>query len=53
MPAVKSAENGDTKAERFRDFVRRAFPGIDVDSIEGFYPQLERYVMYRGLWTAN
>jgi methylase of polypeptide subunit release factors len=48
LSVVESAENEDTKADRFRDFVRRAFPEIDVGSIGGFYPELEKYVKYWG-----
>lgn len=48
LSAIESAENEDTKADRFRDFVRRVFPEINVDSIGGFYPELEKYVRYRG-----
>ena len=37
-----------TRADRFRDFVRRAFPNIEVDSLRGFYPELEKYLKAPG-----
>ncbi|MDW7985795.1 MAG: N-6 DNA methylase [Nitrososphaerota archaeon] len=48
LDAVRFAENEDTKADRFRDFIRRAFPEIDVGFLGGFYPDLEKYVKYIG-----
>lgn len=46
LDAVKLAQNEDTKADRFRDFIRRAFPEIDVGPLGGYYPELEKYVKY-------
>ncbi|RLI40687.1 hypothetical protein DRO64_08635, partial [Candidatus Bathyarchaeota archaeon] len=46
LGAVRSAQNEDTKADRFRDFIRRAFPEIDVGHLGGYYPELEKYIKY-------
>ena len=46
LGAVKAAENEDTKADRFRSFIRRAFPEIEVSHLGGYYPELEKFVKY-------
>jgi methylase of polypeptide subunit release factors len=46
--SVEQADNEYTKADRFRDFIRKLFPDIGVGSLGGFYPELEKYVKYSG-----
>ncbi len=48
LVAVEGADNEITRADRFRDFIRKAFPNIDVGHLGGFYPELEKYVKYSG-----
>jgi len=48
LSMVESTENEDTKADRFRDFIRRAFPEINFESLSGFYPEINKYVRYLG-----
>lgn len=48
LEAVEAAPNEDTKADRFRDFIRRAFPEVEIGPLGGYYPDLERYVRYSG-----
>lgn len=43
---VKEATNEATKADRFRDFIRRVFPKADVGSISGFYPDIDKFVKF-------
>ena len=48
LMVVEGADNEITRADRFRDFIRKAFPNIDVGHLGGFYPELEKYVKYSG-----
>jgi len=43
---VKDATNEATKADRFRDFIRRVFPKADVGSLQGFYPDIDKFVKF-------
>ncbi|MEM4467103.1 MAG: N-6 DNA methylase [Nitrososphaerota archaeon] len=48
LEAVEAAPNEATKADRFVDFIRRVFHGVDVGPLGGYYPDLDRYVKYSG-----
>jgi len=48
LSMVESAKNEDTKADRFRDFIRSAFPATNFESLSGFYPEINKYVRYLG-----
>ena len=41
-------KNEATRADRFRDFIRRAFPETEVGSVKGYYPELEKYLKWIG-----
>jgi hypothetical protein len=41
-------KNEATRADRFRDFIRRAFPEAEVGSVKGYYPELEKYLKWIG-----
>ena len=43
---VKDATNEATKADRFRDFIRQVFPEADVGSLQGFYPDIDKFVKF-------
>lgn len=49
MEGLRNIEGEANRAERFRDFIRRVFPNVEVGGIRGFYPELERYLKAVGV----
>ncbi|MEM2173285.1 MAG: N-6 DNA methylase [Thermoproteota archaeon] len=41
--------NEATRADRFRDFIRKTFPEVEVGSVRGYYPELEKYLKWVGV----
>jgi hypothetical protein len=46
--SLQGVKSEATRADRFRDFIREAFPKIEVGSLKGFYPELEKYLKTMG-----
>ncbi|MCS7137451.1 MAG: hypothetical protein NZ941_03670, partial [Candidatus Caldarchaeum sp.] len=37
-----------SRADRFRDFIRKVFPDVEVGDVKGFFPELEKHVRVVG-----
>jgi len=48
IDSLRGVKSEATRADRFRDFVRNAFPSVEVNSLRGFYPELEKYLRAPG-----
>ncbi|MEM4302893.1 MAG: N-6 DNA methylase, partial [Candidatus Caldarchaeum sp.] len=49
LDAIRLVRSEAERADRFRDFVRKVFPDVEVGGIRGFYPGLERYLKTVGV----
>jgi len=40
---IRTIKGEASRADRFRDFVRKVFPQVEAGGIKGFFPELEKY----------
>jgi len=41
---IRTIKGEASRADRFRDFVRKVFPQVEAGGVKGFFPELEKYI---------